>query len=93
MDPVYILLSVVLALIGLGGKFLTDVYKRCHETREELVSLQTKMDIYLEHVGFDTQKVNKAIKEHMTELKQNGKPRVGGCIHIDQLRHDKEQHG
>jgi hypothetical protein len=38
----------------------------------------------LEIAGLDNRKVNRAIKEHMDELKNNNKPSIG-CINIQEL--------
>jgi hypothetical protein len=89
MDAAYVLLAVVIALIGVVAKIIHGIHKKCHETSEGLIAVETKMDIYLEIAGLDVQKVNRAIKEHKDELKQNGKPSVG-CINIKELYRDKE---
>jgi hypothetical protein len=66
---------------------LTDKFDKIKESQ---IVVETKLDIFLQHEGFDVPKVNKAIKEHMDELKENGKPSVGGCINITELYLDKE---
>jgi hypothetical protein len=90
MDPAYIVLVVVIALIGIGAKALNDLRNKCDKTNDGLISVKTKLDILLEIGGLDPHKVNKAIKEHMDELKQDGQPSVG-CINIKELYRDKEK--
>jgi hypothetical protein len=91
MDPTAIVVTILVALIGVGGGSLWHVHKRidsakeqCSKISDHVIIIETKLDIYLEHSGFDVQKVNKAIKENMEELKRNDKPTVG-CIHIKEL--------
>jgi len=86
MDPAYIVLAV---LIGIGAKVLTNIHKKCDKTSEGLIGVKAKLDILLELGGLDIHKVNKKIKEHMDELKQDGEPSVG-CIKIEELYRDKE---
>jgi len=90
MDPAYVLLAVVIALIGVGAKALGDVYKKCEKTSESLIGVKAKLDILLELAGLDTHKVNNAIEKHTNDLKQNGEPTVG-CINLKELYRDKEQ--
>lgn len=52
--------------------------------RETVIVMETKLDMILDRQGYDVHKVNRAIKEHMEELKQNGTPSVG-CIHPNEL--------
>jgi len=89
MDPTYVLLAIVIALIGVGAKALSDVHKKCDRTSEGLVGVKAKLDILLHLGGLDLHKVNRAIKEHMNELKQDGEPSVG-CIKVEELYRDKE---
>jgi len=89
MDPTYILLAVVVALIAVAAKALGEIHKKCDKATEGLVFVKAKLDILLEIGGLDTHKVNKAIDEHMDKLKQNGEPTVG-CINIKELYRDKE---
>jgi len=51
---------------------------------ERLVSVETKVDIYLDHTGFDLRKVNRAIRQHEEDLKGNNNTSVG-CIDITKL--------
>jgi len=90
MDPTYVLLAIVIALIGVGAKALSDVYKKCDKTTEGLIGVRAKLDILLELSGLDTHKVNNAIEKHTNDLKQNGEPTVG-CINLKELYRDKEQ--
>jgi len=64
-----------------------DNYERIKDNQ---IVVETKLDIFLAHSGFDIPKVNKAIREHIDELKENGKPSVGGCMNINELYRDKE---
>jgi len=89
MDPVYVLLSVVIAMIAVGAKGLNDLRNKANRNSEGIIAVETKLDILLEIGGLDTHKVNRSIKEHMEELKQNGKPSIG-CINIKALYRDKE---
>jgi hypothetical protein len=89
MDPAYILLAVLIALIGVGAKALNDVRKKCNTTTEGLVGVKAKLDILLEIGGLDIHKVNKAIKEHINELKQDGAPSAG-CINVKELYRDEK---
>lgn len=78
---VSILVGVLLtALITMNVTQLTKYAK----VLERLTYVETKMDIYLDSVGLDIQKVNRAIKEHKEELEQNGRPSVG-CISVKSL--------
>jgi hypothetical protein len=81
MDSAYVLLAIVVALIGIAAKVLTDVSNKCNKTHEGLIAVTTKLDLLLELGGLDNHKVNRAIKEHMEELKDNNKPSVG-CINM-----------
>lgn len=89
MDPAYVLLVVVIALVGIAAKELSDVRNRTNKTSEGLIAVKAKLDILLELGGLDPHKVNRAIKDHMDELKQNGAP-TSGCINIKELYPDKE---
>lgn len=90
MDASYVLLSVVIALIAVGAKALTDVGRKSNNHSNRLVAVETKLDMLLEINGLDTNKVNKAIRENMDELKQNGKPSVH-CINLKELYRDKDE--
>jgi hypothetical protein len=88
---VYVLLAILVTLIGITAKLFSDarksrdeLSKRCNELGNSVIKIETKLDIYLDHSGFDVPKVNRKIKEHMDELKQNDKPSVG-CIHVKEL--------
>jgi hypothetical protein len=89
MDPAYVLLTVVIALIAVGAKVLSDVHHQCDKTSNGLIVVKTKLDMLLEIAGLDPRKVNRAIKEHIDELKQDGAP-SSGCINIEELYKDKE---
>jgi hypothetical protein len=89
MDSAYVLLIVVVALIGIAAKAIHDVRKKCDKTSEGLIGVKAKLDLLLELGGLDIHKVNKAIKDHINELKQDGAPSVG-CINIKELYRDKE---
>lgn len=89
MDPAYVLLAVVIALIGVSAKALNDVHNKCNKTNDGLIEVKTKLDMLLEIAGLDLRKVNRAIKEHRDELKKNGAP-SSGCINIKELYRDKE---
>jgi hypothetical protein len=84
MDPAYVLLIVVVALIAIAAKAISDVNKKCNKASEGLIAVATKLDILLELGGLDIHKVNKAIKEHMDELKKNDRPSIG-CINVKEL--------
>lgn len=94
MDPVYVLLAIIVVLIPIFVKEIKDIHKMIHNTHsqcdkinERETIVETKLDIFLEHSGFDVPKVNRTIKEHMEELKQNDKPSVG-CINVKELYRD-----
>lgn len=89
MDPAYVLLVVVVALIGIAAKALNDVRNKCNKTSDGLIAVKSKLDILLEVAGFDIHKVNRSIKEHKDELEEDGAPSVG-CINIKELYRDKE---
>lgn len=87
-----VLSYIVVALLGIittvGAKTYTE-FKRtftdtCKHTDDRMLVMETKMDIYLAHAGFDVQKVNRAIREHKEEIAQNNKPSVG-CINVKEL--------
>jgi len=92
MDPaVYVLLVIVVVLIPIFIKEIKDIHKmisnthsQCNKISERETILETKLDIFLEHTGFDINKVNRTIKEHMDELKKNDKPSIG-CINVKEL--------
>jgi hypothetical protein len=91
-----VLLSLVTTFVGIGTPLLVKEIKEIHKTinkhENDQTRVETKLDIFLEHSGFDMPKVNKAIKEHMAELAEDGKPSVGGCINIKELYKEGE-HG
>jgi len=97
MDPaVAVLLAIVIALIPVLRsenksikKSVKDLENQCNDIHEHQVVAETKLDIFLEHSGFDLKKVNNKITEHMEELKNNDKPQIG-CINIKELYRDKE---
>jgi len=60
----------------------------CARTTERMAKIETKMDIYLAHVGFDLMKVNRTIREHLEDLETQDTPAVGGCINISGLYKD-----
>lgn len=95
MDPVYILLTVIGILTPVLAvemrdlrKGITNTHSQCDKIDTRQTILETKLDIFLDHSGFDVQKVNKTINEHMEELKKNNKPSVG-CINIKELYRTK----
>jgi hypothetical protein len=88
MDPTYILLAMIVVLIPIVYKAFKDMSNHCNKVNNRVTVVETKLDIYLEHTGFDIGKVNKAIKENIEEIKQNGSPSVG-CINIKELYRDK----
>jgi hypothetical protein len=90
MDPATtVLLAVIIALVGVAYKVINDVHKKCDKTTEGLIGVKAKLDILLELGGLDIHKVNKAIKEHINELKQDGAPSTG-CINVKELYRDRE---
>jgi hypothetical protein len=89
MDPAYVLLAVVIALIGVAAKAVSDVNNKCNKTTEAMIGVKAKLDILLELGGLDIHKVNKAIKDHIKDLKQDGAP-SSGCINLKELYRDKE---
>ncbi len=92
MDPaIGVLLAIVICLIPVGAKIVTrmqkkfdEAQKHCNKISDRVIVVETKLDIYLDHSGFDIRKVNKAITDNMEELKKNDKPTVG-CIHVKEL--------
>lgn len=96
MDPVYILLTVIGILTPVLAfeirdlrKGINNTHSQCDKINDRQTAVETKLDIFLYHAGFDVNKVNRTIKEHMEELKQNDKPSVG-CINVKELYRDKE---
>jgi hypothetical protein len=96
---VYVLLSIVIAIITVCIPLFVNAIKdlikaignthgQCDKISERQVAVETKVDILLEIAGLDNHKVNRTIKEHMEELKQNDKPSVG-CINIQELYRTK----
>jgi hypothetical protein len=90
-----VLSGVIVVAIGLFINSLRDLSKRmkegydnthgqCDKINDRQTVVETKLDIFMEHLGFDVNKVNRVIKEHMEELKKNDKPSVG-CINIKEL--------
>lgn len=92
MDPaVAVLLALIIVAIPLLvrefkdiRKALANTHSQCDKINERQTIVETKLDIFLDHSGFDVSKVNRTIKEHMEELKQNDKPSVG-CIKVKEL--------
>lgn len=92
MDPaVYVLLAIIIVTIPILVKEIKDIHKaisnthgQCDKISERQTVVETKLDIYLDHAGFDVHKVNRVIKEHMEELKQNDNPSIG-CIKVKEL--------
>lgn len=97
MDPaVAVLLAIVIALIPIFRsenkaikKSIKDLENHFNDINKHQVVAETKLDIFLEHTGFDINKVNRTIKEHIEELKNNDKPHVG-CINVKGLYRDRE---
>jgi hypothetical protein len=103
MEPaaIYVLLSIVIAIITVAiplfvnairdvNKSISNTHGQCDNIKERQIASETKLDILLEIAGLDNHKVNKAIKEHMEELKDNNKPSIG-CINMKELYRDKEE--
>jgi hypothetical protein len=96
MDPAVIVLSgIVTVAIGLFVNALRDLRKdlksqsdnthsQCAKITERQAVVETKVDMLLDHSGFDMRKVNRAIKDNLDEIKKNDKPSVG-CINIKEL--------
>jgi len=84
---------VLVALIGGLITLVIGVYRsladKINKTADRTTYIETKVDIYLEHAGFDVHKVNSAIKNHLDELMQNDRPSVG-CINVKELYRAKE---
>ena len=89
MDPAYVLLAVIVVVIPLAVKAFKEVVNHCNKIDQRMTVVETKLDIFLDHNGFDVSKVNKTINEHIGELKKNDKPSVG-CINVKELYRDKE---
>lgn len=96
---VYVLLSIVIAIITVAiplfvnaikdlNKAVNNTHGQCDKINDRQTVVETKLDIFLHHAGFDVHKVNKVIKEHMEELKQNDKPSIG-CINVKELYREK----
>ena len=92
---VYVLLSIVIAIITVAiplfvnaikdiNKAVNNTHDQCDNLKEREIAVETKLDMLLEIAGLDNRKVNRAIKEHMDELKNNNKPSIG-CINIQEL--------
>jgi len=79
---------VFIALLGALITIVIGVYKSLIEKVNKMASrttyVEAKVDIYLDHAGFDVQKVNRTIKDHIEELMQNNGPSVG-CINVKEL--------
>ena len=100
MDPTYVLLAIVIAILTVFipmfvrevkdlHKAIDNTHSQCDKINERETVVETKLDIFLDHAGFDVPKVNRTIKEHMKELKKNDRPSVG-CINVKELYRDKE---
>lgn len=92
MDPVYILLAVIGILVPVLAfeirdlrKGISNTHSQCDKINDRETVVETKLDIFLDHAGFDVNKVNRTIKEHMDELKKNDRPSVG-CINVKELK-------
>lgn len=91
-----VLVAVLLGImIGTSAKANQDLKKRhiednnrlqdtCMNLTERLIKLETKTDIFLDHAGFSVPKIDRAIREHMEDLKENDRPTVG-CIDYKSL--------
>jgi hypothetical protein len=101
MEPaaIYVLLVIVIAIITVGiplfvnaikdvNKAIRNTHGQCDKISERQVAVETKVDMLLEIAGLDNHKVNRAIKEHMEELKNNNQPSVG-CINMKELYREK----
>jgi len=90
MDPaVVVLLAIIVAGIPLIARAFSQVNKKCDKVNNRITIIQTMLIIYLEHAGFDSQKVARALNEHMNEAGPDGGPIIG-CINIKELYRDKE---
>jgi hypothetical protein len=81
-----ILLTIIVAA---GVPTIVGLSRYISKLSTRMTVVETKMDIYLDHIGFDVPKVNETIKKNMKELKKNNRPSVG-CINIKELYRDKE---
>lgn len=96
MDPATaVLLAVIVCMIPIAyrAKMKLDdridgVNKDCRNLSEKVIEATTKLDMLLDHSGFDVPKTNRKIKESMEELRQNDKPSIG-CINIQELYKSK----
>jgi hypothetical protein len=96
MDPaITVLLAVITSMIAVGMPLLVREFKdmrklhdnthsQCDKLNDRQTIVETKLDMLLDAGGFDIHKVNRTIKEHMEELKENDKPSIG-CIDIKKL--------
>ena len=63
---------------------IQNTHSQCDKIKDREIINETKLDMLLDEKGFDIRKVNKAIKEHMDELKENNTPSIG-CINVKEL--------
>ena len=79
---------VFIALLGALITIVIGVFKcliqKVSKMSDKCTYLEAKMDIYLDHAGFDVQKVNSTIKDHLVDLMKNNRPSVG-CINVKEL--------
>lgn len=94
-----IILGTLGTLIGTNLKLFNQLNARheedikrldhtCNTFTGRMIKVETKLDIYLAHAGFDVVKVNRSIKEHLDDLEVKDTPGVGGCINISELYKD-----
>ena len=81
MTSTDILLTIIVAA---GIPCLVALVRYIASVGTRLTVVETKMDIYLDHSGFDVPKVNETIKKNIKELKKNNRPSVG-CINVKEL--------
>jgi hypothetical protein len=99
MSPeVTVLLALLTTAMGIGIPLIVKEFKelrgrlekandQSHKISNRQTIVETKLDMLLDHEGFDIHKVNKAIKEHkeeLEEMQENGRPSVG-CINVKEL--------
>lgn len=90
MDPaIAVLLAIIVVLIPLAIKAFKDTHTRCDRINNRVTIVETKLDIYLNHAGFDINKINRAIKENIEELQQGDSLSIG-CIDVKDLYREKE---
>ena len=79
-----VLAALLAGLISVVVGVFKSLSQKVSKLSDKCTYVEAKVDIYLDHAGFDMQKVNSAIKTHLDELMQNGRPSVG-CINVKEL--------